>query len=670
MSNKEECETEDFDERFLESGKETERAQWSDSRQFFLTILGFCVGLGNIWRFPYLCQQNGGGAFIIPFIIMMILEGMPLLLLELGMGQRLRTGSLGVWSSVRPWLGGIGFGSAVISTLVGLYYNVIIAWCIYYLFNSFGTSLTWASCPMDPLFPNTTVRECEISSETQYFWYRNTLDITPSIEINGGIRWWMLICLIISWLLIYAIISKGIQSSGKVVYFTALFPYLVLTIFFIRGITLNGAVDGLVHMFYPKLEKLIEPRVWLDAANQVFYSFGLAFGSFISFGSYNPPEKNIVRDVYRITVCNTLTAVYGCAVVFSILGFKARHLFDKCMEHDISTLVHIIEAWKDRNVNSITENEYLGIMVSHGFNASHLELHNCSMEKELNQAAEGTGLAFIVMADVFTMLPGAPFWSILFFSMLLSLGIGSQIGILEGVIGIIFDVPQFKNVKKPILTGITCICMFSIGTLFVTGAGEYWVTLFDSYGALGLTLIALTEIIVVMYVYGHKKFTQDIKMMTGVTPGPYWQASWRFAAPLVLSMVLIMSIYSQIKNTPTYNAWNKELGKGVKVEFPNWTMVIALFLALMSILPIILYGFLNKFFGFSVFGSKSFPRINTSASNQPMLGENSFKEYHDILKSNTNSTDEEDSSDDRGIVVNEDNNTLGLSILKDPAILQ
>ncbi|CAB4063503.1 SLC6A15S [Lepeophtheirus salmonis] len=476
------------------------------------------------------------------------------------MGQRLRTGSLGVWSSVRPWLGGIGFGSAVISTLVGLYYNVIIAWCIYYLFNSFGTSLTWASCPMDPLFPNTTVRECEISSETQYFWYRNTLDITPSIEINGGIRWWMLIFQ-----------EKWSTSRPS-------FPTWFLPIFFIRGITLNGAVDGLVHMFYPKLEKLIEPRV-----------------------CYNPPEKNIVRDVYRITVCNTLTAVYGCAVVFSILGFKARHLFDKCMEHDISTLVHIIEAWKDRNVNSITENEYLGIMVSHGFNASHLELRNCSMEKELNQAAEGTGLAFIVMADVFTMLPGAPFWR---------------------VIGIIFDVPQFKNVKKPILTGITCICMFSIGTLFVTGAGEYWVTLFDSYGALGLTLIALTEIIVVMYVYGHKKFTQDIKMMTGVTPGPYWQASWRFAAPLVL-----------------------RIGKGCQSGISKLDYV--------SLAP-----------------SHSRALILLHRI-KPMLGENSFKEYHDILKSNTNSTDEEDSSsDDRGIVVNEDNSTLGLSILKDPAILQ
>ena len=146
---------------------------------------------------------------------------------------------------------------------------------------------------------------------------------------------------------------KGIQSSGKVVYFTAIFPYIVLTIFFLRGVTLPGAFAGLHHMFQPKvkvdnkiqstnltlknkfpsqLDKLVDPSVWLDAANQVFYSYGLAFGSIIGFGSYNPTDKNCVHDVFLITACNAFTAVYACAVVFSILGFKAQHLFEKCME--------------------------------------------------------------------------------------------------------------------------------------------------------------------------------------------------------------------------------------------------------------------------------------------------------------------------------------------------
>ena len=118
----------------------------------------------------------------------------------------------------------------------------------------------------------------------------------------------------------------------------------------------------------------------------------------------------------------------------------------------------VTDVWPDRNATSITADEYSGLMASHILNDTEFytqghELKNCSLVSELNQAAEGTGLAFIVMADVFTKLPGAPFWSLLFFSMLLSLGIGSQIGIMEGFISTLFDMPMFRKVSKPVLSG-------------------------------------------------------------------------------------------------------------------------------------------------------------------------------------------------------------------------
>lgn len=121
-------------------GDDPDRAAWSGKMQFFLSIIGYSVGLGNIWRFPYLCQQNGGGAFLIPFAIMLILEGIPLFLIELGIGQKMRLGSLGVWNTIHPWLGGIGISSCIVTLFVALYYNVIITWCFFYLFNSFRVS--------------------------------------------------------------------------------------------------------------------------------------------------------------------------------------------------------------------------------------------------------------------------------------------------------------------------------------------------------------------------------------------------------------------------------------------------------------------------------------------------------------------------------------------------
>lgn len=328
----------------------------------------------------------------------------------------------------------------------------------------FQTVLPWAECPTIVNGNLTTiVPECEMSSETSYFWYRQALDISPSIDDFDGIRWWMLISLAIAWIVVYLIIMKGIQSSGYVVYFTAMFPYIVLTIFLIRGLTLPGASAGLMHMFYPKIDKLMDPGVWLDAANQVFFSYGLAFGSIISFGSYNTPTTNCVRDVYVLTLCNVFTAIYACAVIFGILGFKAQHLFDKCLNRDLTLILAHTDVWHGKGIHDITADEYTGLMNSHVINLNDTlmnqvftgdnTLKNCSLVEYLNDAAEGTGLAFIVMADVFTKLPGAPFWSILFFTMLLSLGLGSQIGILEGMIATLFDIPAFKSIPKPILTG-------------------------------------------------------------------------------------------------------------------------------------------------------------------------------------------------------------------------
>lgn len=177
----------------------------------------------------------------------------------------------------------------------------------------------------------TDVDECARSSETQYFWYRTTLDVSPSIDDTAGLKWWIVLCLLLSWTIVFFIVMKGIQSSGKVVYFTSLFPYIVLTIFFIRGITLPGAGAGLAHMYTPKMEMLLEPRVWLEAATQVFYSFGLAFGSLIAFGSYNAPKNNCVRDVLLVSFCNAATAIYASVVIFAILGFKATVNVDKCI---------------------------------------------------------------------------------------------------------------------------------------------------------------------------------------------------------------------------------------------------------------------------------------------------------------------------------------------------
>ncbi|XP_054741237.1 sodium-dependent neutral amino acid transporter B(0)AT3 isoform X1 [Anastrepha obliqua] len=598
-------------------GGEPDRAAWSGKMQFFLSIIGYSVGLGNIWRFPYLCQQNGGGAFLIPFMVMLILEGVPLFLIELGIGQRMRLGALGVWNTIHPWLGGIGISSCIVTLFVALYYNVIITWVFFYLFNSFRYPLPWASCPKNG---TVEVEECARSSETAYFWYRTTLDAAPSMDEPGGFKWWIVLCLFLSWTIVFFIVMKGIQSSGKVVYFTSLFPYIVLTIFFIRGITLRGASAGLIHMYTPKVEKLADPTVWLDAATQVFYSFGLAFGSLIAFGSYNPPKNNCVRDVLLVSVCNAITAIYASVVIFAILGFKATVNVDRCIELNKDILVkHDLIPFKN-----VTNEEYEAVMAK--INATEsisLELEECSLSKQLDNAAEGTGLAFIVITQAIVELPGAPFWAVLFFTMLLSLGLGSQIGILEGMLCTLFDIDIIKRVKKQHVTGVVCLFCFIVGFIFCTGAGEYWLKMFDSFaGTIGLVVVALMETIAVVYIYGHERFTEDIYQMTGYRPGLYWQLTWRYIGPVIMVAILVSSVVFMVIKNPTYGAWNAQLGALQQANYPPWVMGVALSMILAGVLPMPIVFLMRSFQCLKVdldIHQGSIRRNETTASTKEMI---------------------------------------------------
>ncbi|XP_012221817.1 sodium-dependent neutral amino acid transporter B(0)AT2 isoform X2 [Linepithema humile] len=582
---------------------------------------------------------------------MLILEGVPLFLIELGLGQRMRQGALGVWNTIHPWLGGIGIASCIVTFFVALYYNVIITWCFYYLFNSlgavtinFGQSLPWATCPEKN---GEVIEECAKSSETAYFWYRVTLDAAPSIEDGQGLKWWIVLCLLLSWIVVFFIVMKGIQSSGKVVYFTSMFPYLVLTIFFIRGITLKGASAGLAHMYTPKVEKLLEPTVWLDAATQVFYSFGLAFGSLIAFGSYNTPNNNCVRDVILVSVCNAFTAIYASVVIFAILGFKAMSNVEKCVVSARDTLVH------NGLLNSTMPfalEDYERFMKTFNSSAVNFTMRPCSLAEELNSAAEGTGLAFIIFTQAIVELPGAPFWSCIFFLMLLALGLGSQIGILEGMLCVIFDIDLFKRIKKQYMTGVVCVVCFFVGLIFCTGAGEYWLKMFDSFaGTIGLVMVALMEMISVVFVYGHEKFTKDIEEMTGYRPGAYWQITWRFLAPIIMVGILVSSIASMFIKKPQYSAWNATLGATEYTNYPSWVLGIAAVIIFAGIAPIPIVFLLRRFQLVKLdvdIHQGSIRRIDTTVSTKEMMNDVDLDEYPDRLEDFPEEDEDDINSDD------------------------
>nr|XP_020633436.1 sodium-dependent neutral amino acid transporter B(0)AT2 isoform X1 [Pogona vitticeps]XP_020633441.1 sodium-dependent neutral amino acid transporter B(0)AT2 isoform X1 [Pogona vitticeps] len=578
------------------SDMEDERPAWNSKLQYILAQVGFSVGLGNVWRFPYLCQKNGGGAYLVPYLILLLVIGIPLFFLELSVGQRIRRGSIGVWNYISPKLGGIGFASCIVCFFVALYYNVIIGWSLFYFSQSFQHPLPWDQCPLVKNSSRTFVEpECEKSSATTYYWYREALNISSSISKSGGLNWKMTVCLLAAWVVVCLAMIKGIQSSGKIMYFSSLFPYVVLICFLIRGLLLNGSLDGIRHMFTPKLEIMLEPKVWREAATQVFFALGLGFGGVIAFSSYNKRDNNCHFDAVLVSFINFFTSVLATLVVFAVLGFKANVINEKCIIQNSEKIVQLLNTGNlstaiippHINFSSITAEDYnlvYDIIQKVKEEERPLGLKPCLIEDELNKAVQGTGLAFIAFTEAMTHFPASPFWSVMFFLMLVNLGLGSMFGTIEGITTPIVD--TFK-VRKEILTVACCLLAFSIGLIFVQRSGNYFVTMFDDYSAtLPLLIVVILENIAMSYVYGIDKFMEDLKDMLGFSANQYYYYTWKYISPLVLLFLLVASIVQMVLSPPGYNAWIEEKATEEFQNYPTWGLIVCISLIVLAMLPV------------------------------------------------------------------------------------
>ncbi|XP_051872924.1 sodium-dependent neutral amino acid transporter B(0)AT3-like [Pristis pectinata] len=595
-----------------ESQKE-ERAKWDNKLQYILSCTGFAVGLGNVWRFPYLCQTYGGGAFLIPYFIALTIEGIPLLHLELAIGQRLRRGSIDVWRSISPYLGGVGIASMLTSFLQGLFYNTLLAWTLWYFFHSFEEPLPWKNCPLNN---NHTgfIKECEQSTSVDYFWYRETLNISPDINMNGGgLQWWLVLCLIAACLVVYTCVIRGIESFGKAIYFTATFPYLVLLILLVRGLTLPGAVDGLIYLITPELTALSQPRVWLDAVTQIFFSLSLGFGGLIAFSSYNSLKNDCEVDAVMVAVINSFTSIFASIPTFSILGFKATMANWDCLNENIL----LISNEFDIQDGNITKENYVSWV--NDLNATHpdrilfLGLKNCDLRNFLDQGTSGTGLAFIAFTEAIVRMPFPQIWAILLFIMLFTLGLSSMFGNVEGILTPLIDLKVFpKCVPKEMITAIICLVSFLIALIFTTASGNYWLAIFDKYGtALPLLMIAFFELIGVVYVYGINNFCDDLEFMTGRRPNLYWHVTWRFISPLLLFTIFVVYAVIEMQHQLSYGAWNPDYAEFPEKEekkYAHWVIFMCVFLVTLPTIFIpltALYQFIRSKFGVCRIGRNS-----------------------------------------------------------------
>ncbi|XP_071123959.1 sodium-dependent proline transporter-like [Mytilus edulis] len=291
---------------------EERRETWTGRLDFFISSVGYAVGIGNIWRFPYLCYKNGGGSFLIPYITFMILGALPMYLLEYSLGQFSSNGPISVWK-ICPLMKGIGYAMVIVSAIFCIYFNVMMGYVLYFLYHSLTSVLPWSTCNNEwntefcYIAQTTNTSTSNISSITgnntgdlkmsssEEFWSFNVLQITRGIEDMGNIRLELLLCLFIFWFIVFLCLCKGIKVSGKIVYVTAIFPYIVLIIFLARVVTLPGAMDGILFYVVPQWDKLLSTKVWGEAALQIFFSTGVGWGGLLTFASYNKFHDNLYR---------------------------------------------------------------------------------------------------------------------------------------------------------------------------------------------------------------------------------------------------------------------------------------------------------------------------------------------------------------------------------------
>uniref|UniRef100_A0A1A9WAV7 Transporter n=1 Tax=Glossina brevipalpis TaxID=37001 RepID=A0A1A9WAV7_9MUSC len=483
-----------------EQAEDKARANWSNGLEFLMSCISMSVGLGNVWRFPFTAYENGGGAFLIPYIIVLIVIGKPMYYLEMFLGQFSSKGSVKIWSICPAFLG-VGYGQAMGTMCIITYYSSLIALTLYYMGISFQSILPWTFCReswgdgcVDSL-PKAVIRNTtrKLQSSSELYFVKEVVKEKNQIDDGLGLPDLNLtICLFVSWFIIFLVIRRGVKSSGKAAYFLAIFPYMVLIALLIRSVTLEGAKDGILFFLEPNWSELLNLKVWKEAVVQCFFSLAVGLGPVIMFSSYNKFDHNIYRDAFIVTSLDTITSLIAGITIFGILGNLAHNL-------GISDIKEVVKG--------------------------------------------GTGLAFISYPDAIAKFQAVPqVFAVLFFFMLFVLGVGSIVALQSAIVTIVCD--QFKSIEFWIVALITSICGFLLGLVYITPGGQWILNLVDFYGGTYVIFVlAIFQLVGVVWLYGLQNLCDDVEFMTNRKVTIYWRLCWSFLTPV---MMLIIFIYSML----------------------------------------------------------------------------------------------------------------------------
>jgi len=475
------------------------RETWGSNIEYYLGSIGFAVGFGSLWRFPYVVYANGGGVFLIPYTIFVVVLAFPLFYLESALGQMYQKSSPGCFEKAGKKYRGVGIAQIITSFSLGAFYNVLMAYSLIFLWESFTWELPWTK--------ESSVDGKPTVGDASYF-YDEVLQNTSSISELGGFNNSVLVASIVSFIIVYLCVAKGVKTSGKVVYVSTPLPYILMFILLIRGLFLEGAMDGISYLFAVDWSKLWEFEVWYRAANQVLFQYGIALASLHTLASYKERHQSILHPSLFVPIVTALTGILCGLTVFAYMGHMAA----------VSN-VHI----------------------------SQLPL-------------QGPDLVFVAYPAALSLMPAPTFWAILFFVMLYFLGIDTEFCFLETVGGFIEDekIKIFGRLFKiEVMRVFMTLAFFVVGVFLYTKAGFYFLTLYDDYiTVVPMTLTATLECLIFGWLVGFDDLKNLIKRHAGEDVPQYVVVCVKYVALPVLVVILIGSFYKMmLVNLFNYPWW-------------------------------------------------------------------------------------------------------------------
>lgn len=479
----------------------TKRDRWPSRTLFIFAAVGSAVGLGNVWRFPYLVGKYGGGAFLFPYLIALFIVGFPLLIMEFALGQKMQKGAVGAMKGIDKRLSGIGLGSVLSSFGVAAYYAVIMAWCLLYIF--YSLDLQWGI-------------------DTKDFFFNHVLSVSPTANTIEGFSVPTVFMLLISWIMVYFCIWKGVNSVSSVIQITMPLPIILLVILLIRTLFLPGAMDGIAFFLTPDFNALLDIDVWMAAITQIFFTLSLGFGVMITYASYQEKNNDIVVSALITSLADIGIALIAGFVVFTTLGYMSQE--------------------------------------------------SGQTIKEL--AASGPALAFVVFPKALSLIPGAILLSIIFFVMLVTLAIDSLFSLTEAVAAVFED--HFPQVSKKMIVFFVCLAGFLSGLVFTTTAGIYYLDISDHFIThYGLVLMGLLQVISVGWIYGADKMRRYVNEVSYYKIGKSWNFLISYLIPVCLIIFLGQTLVKNLTETyGNYPTWS--------VAAFGWGLIILLLVVCLS----------------------------------------------------------------------------------------